>query len=175
MLAIRLQRTGRKGHAMFRMIVQDSRWSPKSGKVVARLGSFDPHAKVLSVDKDKAAFYLKNGAQPSVRTALLLKKDGVKLPAWVEMPYKKSNSIKNPDKLRRNQSNEPVAAEAADNSSEGTPTDASEPTTATGENDAPEDTNATEQAASGDNGAPADSTTDKKPKDETTQEESASE
>ena len=61
MLAIRMQRTGRKGHAMFRIVVQESRYTPKSGKVVAQLGSYDPHTKAVSVVKDKAEFYLKNG------------------------------------------------------------------------------------------------------------------
>jgi small subunit ribosomal protein S16 len=40
-----MQRTGRRGHAMFRVIVQDSHRSPTSGKVVAFLGSYDPHTK----------------------------------------------------------------------------------------------------------------------------------
>ena len=35
MLAIRMQRTGRKGHAQFRVIVQESRRTPTSGNVVA--------------------------------------------------------------------------------------------------------------------------------------------
>ncbi len=72
MLAIRMQRTGRKGHAMFRVVVQDSRQTPTSGKVVARLGSYDPHAKTVVLDKEKAAFYLEHGAQPSGRAVRLL-------------------------------------------------------------------------------------------------------
>ena len=78
MLAIRMQRTGRKGHAMFRVIVQDSRLTPTSGKIVATLGNYDPHAQVFTLDKDKAAFYLEHGAQPSDRIARLLKNEGVK-------------------------------------------------------------------------------------------------
>ena len=58
MLTIRMQRTGRKGHAMFRVVVQDSRQTPTSGKVVAPLGSYDPHAKTVILNKEKAAFYL---------------------------------------------------------------------------------------------------------------------
>jgi small subunit ribosomal protein S16 len=102
MLAIRMQRTGRKGHAMFRMVVQDARRTPTSGKVVAALGSYDPHAKTVAIDKDKAAFYLVHGAQPSDRVARLLKKEGVKLPKWVALEAKKSGTIRHGDKLRRN-------------------------------------------------------------------------
>ena len=52
MLAIRMQRTGRKGHAMFRMVVQDSRQTPTSGRVVATLGSYDPHTKTSTLNKE---------------------------------------------------------------------------------------------------------------------------
>lgn len=112
MLAIRMQRTGRKGHAMFRVIVQESRLTPTSGKVVALLGSYDPHAKTTTLDKEKAATFLKNGAQPSDRVALLLKSEGVKLPSWVTVDGKKAGKLKNAEKLRRNRPAEPVAQEA---------------------------------------------------------------
>jgi small subunit ribosomal protein S16 len=100
MLAIRMQRTGRKGHAMFRVIVQDARRTPTSGKVVARLGSYDPHAKTVTLDKEKASFYLDHGAQPSDRVVRLLKDEGVKLPAWVKAAPTKENAVRNPDKRR---------------------------------------------------------------------------
>jgi small subunit ribosomal protein S16 len=103
MLAIRLQRTGRKGHAQFRVIVQESRLSPTSGRVVAQLGSYNPHTKEVILAKDKAELYLKNGAQPSERAASLLQKEGVKLPTWVKLSTKKEGKLKNPEKLRKNQ------------------------------------------------------------------------
>jgi len=109
MLAIRMQRTGRRGHAMFRVIVQDSRRTPTSGKVVARLGSYDPHAKAVVLDKEKAAFYLEHGAQPSDRVVRLLKDEGVKLPDWVKPPAPKERAVRNPDKRR---STRPPEAEA---------------------------------------------------------------
>ena len=112
MLTIRMQRTGRKGHAMFRVVVQDSRVTPTSGKVVALLGSYDPHAKTATFDKDKAVTFLENGAQPSDRVVSLFKKEGVKLPKWVADPAKKEGKLRNPEKLRKNQpKEEAVAAE----------------------------------------------------------------
>src|SRR6185503_6338257 len=113
MLAIRMQRTGRSGHAQFRLIVQDSRFSPKSGRIVEYLGSYNPHTKAVSLNKEKASDYLKNGAQPSPRVTQLLKDEGVKLPSWVAKPAKKEGSIRNPEKLRRNRPDEPAAAAAA--------------------------------------------------------------
>lgn len=112
MLAIRMQRTGRKGHAMFRLVVQDAHRTPTSGKIVALLGSYDPHAKTAAIDKEKTATFLKNGAQPSERAALLLQKEGVELPKWVSITSTKAGTLRNPDKLRRNQPKEEQTAEA---------------------------------------------------------------
>lgn len=100
MLAIRMQRTGRKGHAMFRVIVQDSRRTPTSGKVVAQLGSYDPHAKTLQLDKDKTVHYLTHGAQPSDRAARLMQADGIELPKWVKLVANKERAVRNADKRR---------------------------------------------------------------------------
>ena len=111
MLAIRLQRTGRSGHAQYRMVVQDSRRTPTSGKYVALLGSYDPHAKSLVIDKEKAQTFLNNGAQPSSRVAVLLSAEGIKMPTWVKMASQKSRSIRNADKLRRNRPAEEPAPE----------------------------------------------------------------
>jgi small subunit ribosomal protein S16 len=98
-----MQRTGRSGHAQFRIVVQDTRQTPTSGRVIAALGHYDPHTKAIKLDLDKTKFYLSNGAHPSQRMAVLLKKEGVKLPAWVELRAKKSKkAIKHIDKLRKN-------------------------------------------------------------------------
>ena len=114
MLAIRMQRTGRKGHAMFRVVVQDARRTPTSGKVVAQLGSYDPHNKSLTLNKEKAGFYLEHGAQPSDRVAVLLKQEGVKLPKWVKMPDKKEQKVRNPEKRRSTKPDEPAEEPATE-------------------------------------------------------------
>ncbi len=112
MLSIRMQRTGRKGHATFRLVVQESRLTPTSGKVVAQLGSFDPHSKNAKIDTAKAILYMQNGAQPSDRAAALLQKEGVELPSWVVVRTAKNRTTRHPDKLRRNQpAAEPEAVE----------------------------------------------------------------
>jgi small subunit ribosomal protein S16 len=113
MLAIRLQRTGRKGHAQFRILVQDARRTPTSGRFVAHLGSYDPHTKTIILDKEKAALYLKNGARPSDRVASLLQKEGIKLPSWVKLETKKLRETRKPEKLRKNQPKQEVVAEEA--------------------------------------------------------------
>ena len=92
MLSMRLQRTGRRGLAQFRLIVQDSRRSPTSGRIVARLGHYNPHTKENGFKLELAKQYLDNGAQPSARVTKLLSDSGLKLPAWVAKPkVKKAN------------------------------------------------------------------------------------
>jgi small subunit ribosomal protein S16 len=112
MLAIRMQRTGRKGHAQFRVIVQDSHFHPTRGRVVAYLGSYNPHSKATTLDKELAAKYLGNGAQPSDRVAKLLQSEGIKLPDWVKVSQPKQRTIRNPEKLRRNRPQEEAVPEA---------------------------------------------------------------
>jgi small subunit ribosomal protein S16 len=112
MLVIRMQRTGRKGHAMFRVVVQDSRRTPSSGKIVAQLGSYDPHSKNLILNAEKAAFYLEHGAQPSDRVARLLQTEGIKLPTWVKLSGSKEGTVRNPEKRRSTTPAEEKAPEA---------------------------------------------------------------
>jgi len=109
MLAIRLQRTGRSGHTQFRVIVQDSHFSPSKGRVVAYLGNYDPHTKTAQIDSEKASQYLTNGAQPSDRVARLLQKEGVKLPDWVKLEQQQTGGTKNPEKRRSTRPAEPEA------------------------------------------------------------------
>ena len=137
-----MQRRGRKGLAMYRIVVQDKRTHPTREKVIARLGSYNPHTKELNLDKELAQKYLDNGAQPSDRAIKALKEAGVKLPTWVKSSAAKSSTIKHADKLRKNQpKEEPEAKEepqeeaAAEESKEEPSTDEE----ATAETTAPEE------------------------------------
>lgn len=114
MLSIRMQRTGRKGNAQFRVVVQDSRQTPTSGRVIANLGFYNPHTKESKINTEKADFYLSNGAQPTDRVTQLFKKEGVKIPSWVTLATKKTAAIKNTEKLRKNQPVEEVSEEISE-------------------------------------------------------------
>jgi small subunit ribosomal protein S16 len=107
MLAIRLQRLGRKALPVYRLAVQESRRHPSSGRVVAYVGSFNPHSKETTIDKEKVEFYLKNGAQPSPRVIRILAGEKVELPTWVKgATTDKASKTRHPDKLRKNQPKE---------------------------------------------------------------------
>ena len=102
MLAIRLQRVGRTGHAMYRIAVQEAQRHPSSGRIIAYVGTYDPHTKDAKVQVELAQKYLDTGAQPSPRVVKLLSDAGVKLPSWVEKSTNKSKAIRHGEKLRKN-------------------------------------------------------------------------
>jgi small subunit ribosomal protein S16 len=73
MLKIRLSRVGRKHVAKYRVVLTDHRESAKHGFIKV-LGSYDPHTKILIMDMDEAAGYIKNGAQYSDTLARIVAK-----------------------------------------------------------------------------------------------------
>jgi len=111
MLAIRLSRVGRKAYPVYRIAVQEAWRHPSSGRVVAYVGTYNPHTKEANVQVEAAQKYLDNGAQPTPRVVKLLKDAGVKLPKWVKEAPKREKAVKNAEKLRKNQPKEEPAAE----------------------------------------------------------------
>jgi small subunit ribosomal protein S16 len=74
---IRLRRMGAKKNPFYRIVVADSR-SPRDGRCIEELGYYNPlvHPAEVKVDNEKAAEWIKNGAQPSETVRALLKKSG---------------------------------------------------------------------------------------------------
>ena len=77
MLKIRLRRMGAKKAPFYRIVVADSR-SPRDGAFVEEIGYYNPTSDPaeLKVDNEKAARWIKNGAQPTDTVRGLLKKSG---------------------------------------------------------------------------------------------------
>ena len=73
MVKIRLQREGKKKAPFYHIVVADSR-SPRDGKIVEQIGTYDPMTKpaTISLNKDKLAQWLKNGAQPTETVKMLI-------------------------------------------------------------------------------------------------------
>ena len=74
---IRLRRMGQKKAPFYRIVVADSR-SPRDGALVEEIGYYNPTSDPaeLKVDNEKAAQWIKNGAQPTDTVRGLLKKSG---------------------------------------------------------------------------------------------------
>ena len=77
MLKIRLRRMGAKKAPFYRIVVADSR-APRDGDFVEELGYYNPLTEPieLKVNNERAAEWVKNGAQPSDTVRALLKKSG---------------------------------------------------------------------------------------------------
>jgi len=89
---------------MYRIIVQEAQKQPTSGRVIAFVGTYDPHTKECKVQVEPAQKFLDAGAQPSPRVVKLLKAAGVKLPKWaIKTPVVKAKAIRHTEKLRKNQ------------------------------------------------------------------------
>jgi len=75
---IRLARFGKKKFPFYRLVVADSR-SPRDGRFLEQIGTYDPMTDPASVtvDEERALHWLGKGAQPSDTARALLKKQGV--------------------------------------------------------------------------------------------------
>ncbi|TCL53919.1 SSU ribosomal protein S16P [Hydrogenispora ethanolica] len=75
---IRLNKMGAKKRPFYRLVVADSR-APRDGRFIEIIGHYNPIVDPveLVVDKEKAADWIKKGAQPSDTVKRLLKKVGV--------------------------------------------------------------------------------------------------
>jgi small subunit ribosomal protein S16 len=75
MVKIRLQRQGAKKHPFYHIVVADSR-SPRDGRIIERIGTYDPMTDPATVvlDNEKVATWIKNGAKPTDTVKALIEK-----------------------------------------------------------------------------------------------------
>ncbi len=74
MVKIRLQRVGKKKAPFYHVVVADSR-SPRDGKIVEKIGTYNPmtNPATVELDNEKVAEWIKNGAQPTDTVKALIK------------------------------------------------------------------------------------------------------
>ena len=74
-VVLRMTRRGAKKKPFYRIVAADSR-SPRDGKFLEMLGTYDPlkSENNLKIDSEKVASWIKKGAKPSETVASLLKK-----------------------------------------------------------------------------------------------------
>ena len=75
---MRIKRMGQKKAPFYRVVVADAR-SPRDGRFIAEVGTYDPTAdpSVIKFDEENTKKWLANGAQPTDRVAKLLKSAGL--------------------------------------------------------------------------------------------------
>ena len=75
---MRLRRMGQKKAPFYRIVVADSR-SPRDGRFIEEIGTYDPNREPSAISFNEAADkkWLANGAQPTEIVAKLLKQAGI--------------------------------------------------------------------------------------------------
>jgi len=75
MVKIRLQRAGKKKAPFYHIVVADSK-SPRDGKIIEQIGTYDPMSEpsVLNLDSEKVEKWIKNGAKPTETVKRLLER-----------------------------------------------------------------------------------------------------
>lgn len=75
MVKIRLQREGKKKAPFYHIVVADSK-SPRDGKIIEQIGTYDPMTAPATIvlDKAKAEEWVKKGAQPTDTVKALIAK-----------------------------------------------------------------------------------------------------
>jgi small subunit ribosomal protein S16 len=92
-LKIRLSRAGAKKRPYYHIVVTDSR-SPRDGRFIERLGSYNPmlpadHADRVKLQSERIAHWVGQGALPTDRVARFMGKAGLgPMPAIREQPKK---------------------------------------------------------------------------------------
>jgi small subunit ribosomal protein S16 len=90
-LKIRLARAGTKKRPFYRIVLADSR-SPRDGKFIERLGSYDPmlpqeHKARITLHEERIKHWLSVGAQPTERLQRIFANAGLgKAPERHEQP-----------------------------------------------------------------------------------------
>ena len=66
MVKIRLQRFGKKKSPFYHIVVADSK-SPRDGRIIEQIGTYNPMTEpsTIVLDKEKLATWIKNGAKPT--------------------------------------------------------------------------------------------------------------
>ncbi len=75
---IRLRRMGRKKAPFYRIVVADSR-SPRDGRFIEEIGTYDPktNPSTFQVDEELAKKWLANGAQPTEVVSKIFRQAGI--------------------------------------------------------------------------------------------------
>ena len=75
---IRLKRLGQKKAPFYRIVVADAR-SPRDGRFIEEIGTYDPNKEtsLFKIDEEAAKKWLANGAKPTETVGKLFKQAGI--------------------------------------------------------------------------------------------------
>jgi len=75
---IRLSRVGSSKNPIWRIVVAD-RGSPRDGRQIETIGQYNPQTdpSLITIDEERARYWLEHGAKPSKTAAVLLRTKGI--------------------------------------------------------------------------------------------------
>ncbi len=78
MVKIRLKRMGAKKRPFYRLVVADAR-SPRDGRFIEEIGTYDPIAQParVHIDADRVREWMRKGAQPTDTARKLLEREAI--------------------------------------------------------------------------------------------------
>ena len=80
MVKIRLQRVGKKKAPFYHIVVADSK-SPRDGKIIEQIGTYNPMVEPaeIKIDAEKVQEWIKKGAKPTDTALAIIKRAGVEV------------------------------------------------------------------------------------------------
>ena len=116
-LSMRLSRGGSKKRPYYRIVIADAR-SPRDGKFIEKIGTYNPllakdSEDRIKLDTERAAHWLKMGAQPTDRVARFLDTTGVKERTARNNPNKGKPGEKATERAEERAEKQRAAEEAA--------------------------------------------------------------
>lgn len=118
-LKIRLARGGAKKRPFYHIVVADSR-CPRDGRFIEKIGFYNPmvakdHADRVRLNKERAEYWLKVGAQPTERVALFLGQEKmIAMPAQPNRPTKALPKAKAQERVKEKADKAEAAKAAAE-------------------------------------------------------------
>ena len=114
-LKIRLSRGGAKKKPFYRIVVAEA-LSPRDGKFIERLGSYNPMIEnsndKIVLDSERIKYWLSKGAKPTLRVSKILSRDGIiEKPIIREQPKKSAPGKKRLERETEEAKNEAPAEE----------------------------------------------------------------
>src|ERR1044071_1678692 len=95
MVKLRLRRRGRKKQPIYDITAMDSRKS-RNGEYLEKFGQYNPmtNPAAISIDRERALYWLRTGAQPTSIVRRLMSLQGITLELHLERKGKNADEIK---------------------------------------------------------------------------------